>query len=66
MLEAGVVDAVAGKRFHIYTMERIDDAIGLMFGAADQPASVAAIDEALGARLEQLHNLWRDAHRGNE
>jgi predicted ATP-dependent protease len=54
MLREPVRTAVSEGRFHIYAVERIDDALALLTGV-----DVGAIDAAVNARLEELTALAR-------
>lgn len=64
MLREDVVEAVRSGRFHIYTVETVDDALGLLF--AESPGSradVGEIDAQVRAQLQSWHEVWRQSAR---
>jgi len=67
MLRQDVVDAVTNGRFHVYTMETVDDAIELLFAAEGQArVDRAEIDAAVRQRVAALHEMRRRAVQGEE
>ena len=54
MLRQDVLDAVAAKQFHVYSVNTIDEALELLTGY-----SAASIDECVNARVDELHELHR-------
>jgi lon-related putative ATP-dependent protease len=64
MLRQDVVDAVTGKRFHVYDMGTVDDAFAILFAGPDGvPIDPSTIDDAVCKRLQALHDLHRDGAR---
>ena len=64
MLREDVVDAVRAGRFHVHTVETVDDAMALLF--ADSPgsrANVQEIDAQVRERLASWHEVWRQTAR---
>ncbi|MEE4282975.1 MAG: AAA family ATPase, partial [Pseudomonadales bacterium] len=59
MLEAEVIDAVDQGKFHIYTINNVDEALQIMLTKDDQPIPLADIDEAV---ITQLKEFDRIAH----
>jgi len=67
MLRQDVVDAVAAAQFHVYTMTSVDDAMALLFSAPEGPAvAVAEINEAVDARVRELHQIYMKTGRGSK
>lgn len=64
MLREDVVEAVRNGRFHIYTVETVDDALALLFAQSPgSRADVAAIDAQVKAQLQSWHEVWRHSAR---
>jgi predicted ATP-dependent protease len=67
MLRQDVVDAVAADQFHVYTMATVDDAMALLFAPAGQATiDTDEIDEAVRARIVELHEIWRQSSKDPE
>jgi predicted ATP-dependent protease len=65
MLRQDVVDAVAAGRFHVYTMNDVDDAMALLFSApGGEPVDPAGINQAVEVRVRQLHDIYLATGRG--
>jgi lon-related putative ATP-dependent protease len=66
MLRQDVVDAVADGRFHVYAMVSVDDAMALLFAAPGEPAvDPAGINQAVEARVRELHAIYKAIGRGS-
>jgi lon-related putative ATP-dependent protease len=64
MLRQDVLDAVAAGRFHVYTVDTIDQALQVLTGATCE-----SVDARVAARIEQLQALakkLRDRKEGDE
>ena len=60
MLRQDVVDAVSADKFHVYTMATVHDAMALLFAPAGQTSTdTNEIDQAVRARISELHEIWR-------
>ena len=58
MLRQDVVDAVQEGRFHVYAMTSVDDAMALLFSQpGEPPVDAGEINEAVEARVKQLHAI---------
>ena len=55
MLDAEVLDAVNARRFHVYAVQTLDEAIELCF---DQPPS--AVHAAVESRLDAFVRTWKE------
>jgi lon-related putative ATP-dependent protease len=67
MLREDVIDAVREQQFHVYTMSTVDDAMALLFAPIGQTsADVAEIDEAVRARIVELHHMWERSVKTRE
>ncbi|MDH3644075.1 MAG: AAA family ATPase [Gammaproteobacteria bacterium] len=65
MLRQDVVDAVANKQFHVYTMSTVDDAMELLFAPlGETETDTHEIDEAVCDRIKQWHDIWRESAKG--
>jgi len=64
MLRDDVVDAVRQGLFHVYTMDSVDDALGLLLAEPGSPMPTReVIDNAMIARLRELNEIRRKAGR---
>ena len=61
MLRQDVLDAVDTGTFHIYAADNIDTALELLTGYTAQ-----SIDEAVLARVEELHELSRQFSKSGD
>lgn len=58
MLRDDVVEAVRQGKFHVYTMDSVDDALGLLLAEPGSPAPTReAIDNAMISRLRELNEI---------
>jgi len=65
MLRQDVVDAVANKQFHVYTMRTVDDALALLFAPEGQTeVDTRELDEAVRDRIRHWHSIWRESAKG--
>jgi lon-related putative ATP-dependent protease len=65
MLRQDVVDAVTAGKFHVYTMTSVDDAMAILFSApGDPPVDPAEINQAVDARVRELHQIYMRTSRG--
>ena len=67
MLREDVVTAVAEGRFHVHTMETVDDAMALLFARPGEArADTDAIDAEVRRRIAELHEIARAQNSRDE